>query len=300
MMFKRLLTVLLFLFASTGVYSQLGEVHYIPPVAGEEVSDHIIYISTPSAGYINVTIKPIGGTRVDWRTRSIKNDEPWDFSTGTGWGDIIRDINGLNGVINNSGYIIESQGLTYVSFRFNSPVSTNSNPIYNGQSFHSGAYVSKAESALGSRLRTATFTNTSNNTGIARNFISILATEDNTKITLSDFPAGIEFTNNDLVGAQTSPLILPVLNKNETYILGFSPNNSQSNAYKQALIGALVTSEDNLGGPDLKPVIVVSGSIAGNLRNGSNPGNSDYGLDQITDIDLTLGSEYIFIKGEIL
>ena len=295
MVFKRLLTVLLFLFAITGVYSQLGKTHYIPPLAGQNVSDHMIYISTPSTGYINVTIKPIGGTRTDWKTRTIKNDEPWDFSTGTERGDIIRDINGLNGVINNSGYIIESQGLTYVSFRLNSPISNSTNPIYNGQRFHSGAYVSKAESSLGSRFRTATFTNTSNGNP-SENFISILATQDNTKVTLSDFPAGIEFTNNDIIGVQTSPLTLPVLNKNETYILGFKPGSGQSNDYKQALIGALVTSEDNLGTADPKPVVVVSGSIAGNLRNGNNPGNADYGFDQITDIEL-LGSEYIFIKG---
>ena len=167
MMFKRLLTVLLFLFASTSVYSQLSKTHYIPPVAGQNVSDHMIYISTPSTGYINVTIKPIGGTRTDWKTRTVSNDDPWDFSTGTGRGDIIRDINDLNGVINNSGYIIESQGLTYASFRLNSTQQTcrdtPGGPTY-PCNYHSGAYVSKGESALGSRLRTATFTNTSNST----------------------------------------------------------------------------------------------------------------------------------------
>ena len=146
MMFKRLLTVLLFLFASTSVYSQLSKTNYIPPVAGQNVSDHMIYISTPSTGYINVTIKPIGGTRTDWIARTVSNDDPWSFSTGTGRGDIIRDINGLNGVINNSGYIIESQGLTYVSFRFNSPLVTQGGQNFN---YHSGAYVSKGESALG-------------------------------------------------------------------------------------------------------------------------------------------------------
>ncbi|MFL2603212.1 MAG: T9SS type B sorting domain-containing protein, partial [Flavobacteriaceae bacterium] len=72
--------------------------------------------------------------------------------------------------------------------------------------------------------------------------------------------------------------------------------SSDTDAIKQALIGALITSEDNLGGTNPKPVVVVTGSVGGNLRNGSNPGNSDYGLDQITDIEL-LGSEYIFIKG---
>ena len=298
MMFKRLLTVLLFLFASTSVYSQLSKTHYIPPVAGQNVSDHMIYISTPSTGYINVTIKPIGGTRTDWIARTVSNDDPWSFSTGTGRGDIIRDINGLNGVINNSGYIIESQGLTYVSFRFNSPDAVQGGQVYN---YHSGAYVSKGESALGSKLRTATFTNSASGgggNGVPQHFISILATQDNTKVTLSDFPAGIEFTNNDLSGAQTSPLILPVLNENETYILGFSPSHSQSSTIQEALIGALVQSEDNLGGTDTKPVVVVSGSIGGSLRNGTYQ-NTDYGLDQITDIDL-LGSEYIFIKGNAL
>ena len=298
-MLKKLFTIFLFLFALTSVYSQLSKIHYIPPVAGQNVSDHMIYISTPSTGYINVTIKPIGGTRTDWESRTIKNDEPWDFSTGTGRGDIIRNINDLNGVINNSGYIIESQGLTYVSFRFNSPLSS-----FGGgtpSNFHSGAYVSKGVSALGSRLRTATFTNSGSSgggSGAAQHFISILATENNTKVTLSDFPAGIEFTNNDLSGAQTSPLDLPVLNKNETYILGFSPSHSQSRNVQEALIGALVQSEDDLGGTDTKPVVVVSGSIGGSLRDGSE-NNTDYGVDQITDINL-LGSEYIFIKGYAL
>ena len=298
MMFKRLLTVLLFLFASTAVYSQLSKTHYIPPLAGQEVSDHMIYISTPSTGYINVTIKPIGGTRTDWKSKTIKNDEPWDFYTGSGNGDIIRDINGLNGVINDSGYIIESQGLTYVSFRFNSPDAVQGGQVYN---YHSGAYVSKGESALGSKLRTATFTNSASGgggNGVPQHFISILATQDNTKVTLSDFPPGIEFTNNDLIGAQTSPLILPVLNENETYILGFSPSHSQSSTIQEALIGALVSSEDELGGTDVKPVVVVSGSIGGSLRDGTYQ-NTDYGLDQITDINL-LGSEYIFIKGNAL
>ena len=236
--------------------------------------------------------EPIGNQK------PIKNDEPWDFYTGSGNGDIIRDINGLNGVINDSGYIIESQGLTYVSFRFNSPDAVQGGQVYN---YHSGAYVSKGESALGSKLRTATFTNSASGgggNGVPQHFISILATQDNTKVTLSDFPPGIEFTNNDLIGAQTSPLILPVLNENETYILGFSPSHSQSSTIQEALIGALVSSEDELGGTDVKPVVVVSGSIGGSLRDGTYQ-NTDYGLDQITDINL-LGSEYIFIKGNAL
>ena len=88
-----------------------------------------------------------------------------------------------------------------------------------------------------------------------------------------------------------------MLNENETYILGFSPSHSQSSTIQEALIGALVTSEDNLGGADAK---TCSSSFRihwrDHLEMELNP-NTDYGLDQITDINL-LGSEYIFIKGE--
>ena len=106
-MSKKLFTILFFLAALTSGYSQLGKIHYIPPIAGQDVSDHMIYISTPSTGYINVTIKPIGGTRTDWKSRTVSNDDPWDFSTGTGRGGIIQNINTLNGVISKQGYIIE-------------------------------------------------------------------------------------------------------------------------------------------------------------------------------------------------
>ena len=120
----------------------------------------------------------------------------------------MKGINSLNGKFDNAGYIIESQGLSYVSYRFNSP------PDFFGSKYHSAAYVSKGESALGSRFRIATFTNTPRSCveynvpddpssgcktfgGNAQHFISVLATEDDTRVTLSDFENGIEFTNLD-------------------------------------------------------------------------------------------------------
>ena len=130
--------------------------------------------------------------------------------------------------------------------------------------------------------------------GKAQHFISVMAIEDNTRVILSDFPNGIEFTNLDISGPQSGQIDV-LLNKNETYIFGYEPDSFDSDEFKQALIGALVVSEDNGGSGLEKPIVVTSGTVGGTLRN-RDIGNTDYGIDQLTDIDI-LGNEYIFIKG---
>ena len=55
--------------------------------------------------------------------------------------------------------------------------------------------------------------------------------------------------------------------KNETYIFGFESDTFDSDDIKQALIGALVVSEDNSGSGLEKPIIVTSGTVGGTLRN---------------------------------
>lgn len=110
-MIRKCLLLLIFLFTSINSFSQLSKIHYLPPIAGTTIQDQAIYISTPSVGYINVIIKPIGGTRSDWTIKSIKNDEPWEFQVGSGNNTkMMKRIDALNGKFSDSGYIIESQG----------------------------------------------------------------------------------------------------------------------------------------------------------------------------------------------
>ena len=251
-MIRKCLLLFFFLFTSIIAHSQLSKIHYLPPIAGDNfVSDQAVYISTPSVGFINVIIKPIGGNRSDWEIKSIKNDEPWEFQVGSGNNTkMMKRIDGLNGKFSDSGYIIESEGLTYVSYRFNSDISGTYGKV------HSGAYVSKGESGLGTRFRTGTFTNTpfyddcielnipgdwSSGcktwviTGSSYHFISVMATEDNTRVTLSDFPNGIEFTNLDISGPQSGSTDV-LLEKNETYIFGFESEWDDSNDIKHCLL----------------------------------------------------------------
>ena len=258
--------IMLFLCLGTLVNAQLSKIHYVPPVgSGNDVGDQFLYISTPSPGYINVTIKPLNGDRSDWIKKSIKNDEPWDFPVYNFAYDglnsplikDIREMRNLTGSVFKDGYIVESDDVTYLSFRFNNAIASN------GRQYHAGAFVSKGEAALGNRFRTGTFGGTigrsfdnfscssgCNNTGYS--FISIMATEDNTTLVISDVPERAIIMNY----SGEFPLN-HTINKHETLILGIEststdiPNNN-SDQY-QAFIGSLVESD--------KPVVVVSGSI---------------------------------------
>jgi gliding motility-associated-like protein len=125
--------------------------------------------------------------------------------------------------------------------------------------------------------------NSSNIEGLM-NFFSILATENNTSVKISNIPEGTLLANRTTFNAAMSPIIL---NKNESFLLAINDNLGSN------LIGALIESD--------KDVVVNSGSFGGtnDSENEINPNNSpgrDLGFDQIVGAD-KIGKKYIFIKG---
>ena len=147
-MIKKIVFVLVFFIISLSLTAQLSKIHYIPAITGETVGDQWLYISTPSIGSINVTIKPIGGTRSDWITKAISNDNPWIYSVGSGNSTrLVKVFNtASNTTFTDAGFIVESSNLIYVSFRLNSPANSS------GNQWHAAAYVSKGSAALGTRF----------------------------------------------------------------------------------------------------------------------------------------------------
>lgn len=289
----------LFLYATPFLYGQLSKIHYVPPIgAGTNVGDQYLYISTPNKGYINVTVKPLAGSRADWVTQSIKNDEPWVFpiysSTSGGINSpVVKDLDTYSTQKVKDGYIVESTDVTYVSFRINS----ESN---NGRQFHSGAYVSKGEAALGTRFRPGNFVGATGFTQqgsptYAENFVSILAVEDDTRVELSEIPSGLV-----IIGYTGAFPIVKELDKGETWILGTTTNTSDLNPLNEVQLsgftGTLITSTDVGGTSAEKPVVVVSGSLEGTALRDETRGNRDYGFDQIVEAN-KIGYEYIVVKG---
>jgi len=266
--------VLFLVFSSISCLAQFSKTHYIPPIIAQNnlAEDQYLYISTPSLSNVNFKIIEIGGAII---TGVVSNSIPYVYSVGAGNGTQLFTSKNNIGIVQNKGYIIEAEDLVYTSVRLNA--SRNNNGTFN----HAGGLVSKGNSALGKTFRLGAMLNPNVDTSLL-NFASILATENNTSVTISNIPLGTIFTNGAVF---TGPIVI-TLNKNESYVMAFenyAGNNFPSNSSK--MIGALVETN--------KPVVVNSGSFGGS----NNTGNGrDVGFDQIVSFEKT-GKEYIFVKG---
>tara|TARA_R110002049_G_scaffold45594_1_gene132877 strand:- start:1173 stop:6311 length:5139 start_codon:yes stop_codon:yes gene_type:complete len=269
-LFKGLFFVFI-LFLSVQGFAQLSRTHYMPPLteSGTNSSapqDHYIYISTPKAASFSFTIKPVGLGAGAEITGTVSNASPYIYNIGNGRDtQLFVNVNETSTVKNNKGYIIEAQDVIYVSVRANA-------------GSQAGALVSKGLAALGTTFRVGSYTN-ENPQDNYLNFVSVMATEDNTQVSFSDLPAGLIIENY----SGTTPVNV-ILNKGESYTLATNSNNAVIN--RDGLIGCLVSSD--------KLIVVNCGSANGSFHNG---GARDYGIDQIVDLS-KVGTEYIFVKGD--
>ncbi|MCL6462731.1 MAG: T9SS type B sorting domain-containing protein, partial [Flavobacterium micromati] len=273
--------LILFTFLSISVFAQFSKTHYIPPLTAainNLPGDQYLYISTPSTTNVKIEITAIGGATI---SATVNNNNPYVYNIGQGINTQLFTSKTQIGVIANKGYIVEAEDLIYVSVRLNSGLTVQNTYV------HAGGLVSKGNSALGSTFRLGAMLNPLFDSTLL-NFASILATENGTKVTISNIPIGTVLTDGSVI---SGPIIV-TLNKNESYVLAMdnSPNTIPSNSSK--IIGTLVESD--------KPVVVNSGSFCGSnsiaLQNNGQPQGRDVGFDQIVPFEKT-GKEYIFIKG---
>jgi gliding motility-associated-like protein len=283
---KKTLLLLITLF-SISCFSQFSKTHYIPPLtcATNLAGDHYLYISTPSSTDVNFKIIANGGSII---TGVVKNTSPYIYSVGQGQNTQLFTPKTSIGIITNKGYIVEADDLIYVSVRVNAGKNVALNGVITY--VHAGGLVSKGNSALGKEFRLGAMLNPLYDTSLL-NFASILSTENNTKVTISNIEIGTRLSNGTIISGP----IEVILNKNESYVLALENyNNSTSNSSK--MIGSLVESD--------KPVVVNSGSFAGSnstligtFQDGTTgPVGRDVGFDQIVPFEKT-GKEYIFVKG---
>jgi gliding motility-associated-like protein len=263
-----------FVFLSISCFSQFSKTHYIPPLTAQTnlAEDQYLYISTPNTANVNIKIIEIGGAIING---VVSNTSPLVHFVGQGDASQLFTSKTNIGIINNKGYIVEAEDLVYVSVRLNS--ARNNNGSYN----HAGGLVSKGNSALGTIFRLGAMLNPNVDNSLL-NFASILSTENNTTVTISNLPLGTIFSDGTIYSA---PIVV-TLNKNESYVLALeniAANNSPSNSSK--MIGALVETN--------KAVVVNSGSFGGSNSTGN---GRDVGFDQIVSFEKT-GKEYIFVKG---
>ncbi|MFH6994296.1 T9SS type B sorting domain-containing protein [Flavobacterium sp. FlaQc-48] len=282
---KKTLLFMLFLFCTVNCFSQFSKTHYIPPLVSVTgfAEDQYLYISTPNVTNVNFKIIANGGSVI---TGTVNNNNPYRYYIGTGLNtQLFTPLNSL-GIVANRGYIIEAEDLIYVSARVNA--GRNEQGGYN----HAGGLVSKGNSALGNTFRLGAMLNPLFDATLL-NFASIMATENGTKITISNIQNGTQLLDGTIISGP----ITVTLNKNESYVLALKNYNDAINVLNSSkMIGALVVSD--------KPVVVNSGSFGGSnsivlgptQNGGLAPVGRDVGFDQIVSLEKT-GKEYIFIKG---
>ena len=257
-------------------FAQLSRTHYVPPISVANDSNSMpqnqyLHISTPSLIPVSVELTEIGG---GVSVLSASNANPIQILIGSGTNtSFVADLSTTGTKYSNKGYRIQAEQPVYVSVRLTAG---------NNQS-QAGSLVSKGLSGLGTTFRLGTFTNqktfTTANTDYL-NFVSVMATENNTQVDFSDLPSGIVVENN-------SPLSI-VLDYGETYIIALNPATVPAN--RDGLVGALVSAS--------KPIVINCGSSNGSNATGN---GRDYGIDQIAPfetivIDGQAHSEYIFVR----
>ena len=310
---KKFLFLIIILFSFFKGYSQLSKTHYLPPIAFSGYNSgnqsgpwkgEYLYLSTPSTNTVTFNIKEIGGSTI---SGEVSNANPYIYT--------VRP----EGSQPNPSNVLSSSQLFVSSLSTDNATTTSiihqdkgfiidaSEPIYVGaralNGVHGGALVSKGTSGLSNTFRIGHLASYNPDSSML-NFMSVMATQDNTVVNISDIKKNVDIEDFDEVslgndGTHLNDIII-TLNRGESYIISLeakngplvNPQNVYYHVYRRAngdgLIGALVSSD--------KPVVVNSGSLAG-TNYPFTSGARDLGVDQLVGIE-KVGKEYIFVRGQ--
>ena len=178
---KKFVFILLnILIISAKSFGQFSKTHYIPPLSSSTVfaGEQYLYISTPKITPVNIKIIEIGGSTI---LGTVTRDNPYIYNVGYGNDTQLHvDSSLVNGILNNKGYIVEAEDQVYVSAR-----------VIDQSGNQAGELVSKGLAALGTHFRSGALLNTNVQSyqDFHYTFISVLATENNTTVNFSGFPA---------------------------------------------------------------------------------------------------------------
>lgn len=280
-LFKSSLFLISVLFYSYNSYSQLSDLHYLPPLTqdGAAISAQKIYLSTPVTSSFVVNVYQ--GTATSATTSfTISKSSSAIYTLSSG------DNNVLMLSDSNVGYVKTTSGL-----RFESENGENFYVNYRGSSGSQGSSLtSKGRAGLGKAFKWGGVPNIGGNPTDAS--VGIMATTDSTTINIFGYDSDTTFRLGSIINGITSNTLTIQLNKGETFVLesiiSANSNATAKAANKAGWLGASITSNQDIsvsiGEMHFQPATSPSG------------GGQDCGMDQIIP-ENTLGKEYIFIRG---
>lgn len=260
---KLLLSFLLIILATNALFSQRDTDHWFAPYYSSTTGyNHALYFSTDSTTPFPVKIY---SNNVLIGTVTISKGAPQSFTLGAAYIQTNSVSSALNPI--NIGVYTKGDKPYFCSLRV-------------AQSAHGEIITSKGKAGIGTQFYAAatpmTVSSSSNNftTGI-------LATEDNTTVTISGYNPNVVFIN----GPTPTPLSFTVnLNKGQSYILAGLGNIA---ANQTGFIGAKIEAT--------KPVSVTNGNANGFYATTTSSDGSDLIMDQSVPLD-RLGNEFAMVK----
>ena len=269
-------TLFIYLCGLPLVFSQLSDVHYLPPLKQVSNSQAIVqqafYLSTPETTAFQVDVYQ-GTNPVPIGSLNISNTVPGKFDISDGDNNITLVTN------NNTGVVLSNSGL-----RFEAPGGQKFYVNYRGRSGAQGtSLTSKGKAAMGTSFKWGGIPNRANN-GNLTSTLGLMATEDNTTITIYDYNPNCEFRLQGDRGGITDDNLTINLNAGQSFVLEAAKNQTTANI--DGWLGASIQSN--------KKIVISNGG----LNVGVNPasGSRDAAIDQPVPENV-LGREYVFIRG---
>ncbi|MDB4533889.1 gliding motility-associated C-terminal domain-containing protein [Vicingaceae bacterium] len=266
------------------VLAQLDVEHYIPPVYGREnKGTHFIVLSTPNSTPFPVTITNGAGTIIATPTISSAASFSYYLGAGEATEFLVTEAE-LNTVMTNEGLILTAAEPFYVNLR-----------VFEGA--QAGSLISKgSQAAFGQDFWAGhMFNNNGYDTGKSNSF-GIMATSNNTTVTISNISPGVIFRGTTPLGTPlTTPSITITLNAGESYVISNFMDEANATNNTNGANGTHITSDKDI-------VVNCATWLGGNARTGTTPtspisNGRDIGIDQIVPVE-TVGDEYVLIKGE--
>ena len=287
---------------------QLDNIHYLNPIIfanyASDIDQEFIYLSTPSVEDISVTMTYASGNGSPRISVTDLSDNSVVIPVTNGIISLsnvhpkrIRFINGTNNVIppgntpitipstnagtvisgNNAGLIFKSEdGEFYVNYR-------------GRQLNHAGTMLTKGKAALGTEFWWGGFPIPNSATFILPtdigNLLSIMATEDDTNIEISNIQPGVKFLNGDagINSPLTGTAFYRTLKKGESFML-YAPAVVGVTIQNGGWLGAKITSNKNIS------------VVVGEIMMLGNSNAKDFGLEQLVPVN-QIGFEYIVMQG---
>lgn len=290
-------------------YAQLDKTHYLQPIifgtyGTATITQEYIYLSTPSTTAITVTIRMADGTTIPrLSVHNINAATTTNVATGVvtmsnttplrlavinasnvvlapGTSPMTRPTNTAGTIIpaNVGGMIFQSADDFFVNYR-------------GSDASQAGSVLTKGSVALG---KTFFWGGTPNEftTSIPEvgSMASIMATENNTVVTINNIDAGTEFINGASATPLTGTTFTRTLQKGQSFVLYAKVKINTFSLQDRGWLGARITADKNIA-------VTVGGLMQqGSVETGTSTTSRDFAVDQLVPVE-QLGNEYVIMQG---